>query len=649
MCAPRRILSLIVLLAAAALAPGAPVDAQTGDSPGADRPYLDELVARADALSIARSREWRVLLHDHRNLLGGFTSEVDGPAFFYAANGKHDPRAELDATLARFFDPPTGDPEVEHPQCRFPARYRFLKGRLAFDPQRLPEQPCPRLDRWLAGLNTTRVVMVFPSAYLNNPASMYGHTFLRLDNPDRPDLLDYSVNYAAIVGEDAGLLYALRGVFGMYEGQFGLWPYYVKVQEYGELENRDIWEYTLNLTSPQVARLLAHLWELKDTYFDYYFFKENCSYALLGLLEAADPALNLTDRYHVYTIPTDTLRQLMAQPGLVEKVTYRPARSSVIRYRRSILPDREARMALDVAWGRLAADPPPAGITPDTWATVLELADDYLLYKEAEQTEEGRLSTADQAIKSEILRARSRTGAPAPELVVPTPLVAPHEGHGPGRMQFGGGRRFGEVYSAVQFRAAYHDLLDPDAGYEPYSRLIFFDVEGRRYHTTGRTELNRLTLFDVFSLYPWDAFFRKPSWRLHAGWQSLDDRNCPHCGAFNLNLGFGRAFGTAVLGRELLYLFLDGDADYGPQLRHDGAVGGGVEAGILLDPLPSWKVALSARYTGYVLGDRFESRRAGARTTVTLARNLALGGGLERVEVRGGPRYEGHGALNVYF
>ena len=37
--------------------------------------------------------------------------------------------------------------------------------------------------------------------------------------------------------------------------------------------------------------MLKHLWELQGIAFDYYYFDENCSWQLLGLLEVARPSL----------------------------------------------------------------------------------------------------------------------------------------------------------------------------------------------------------------------------------------------------------------------------------------------------------------------------------------------------------------------
>ncbi|MCK7512715.1 MAG: DUF4105 domain-containing protein [Desulfobacterales bacterium] len=66
-------------------------------------------------------------------------------------------------------------------------------------------------------------------------------------------------------------------------------PYYAKLQEYSDVDHRDIWEYSLNLTEPEIRRMMLHIRELDAIASDYYFFDENCSYLLFSLLEAARP------------------------------------------------------------------------------------------------------------------------------------------------------------------------------------------------------------------------------------------------------------------------------------------------------------------------------------------------------------------------
>jgi hypothetical protein len=120
--------------------------------------------------------------------------------FFNAPSGKTDPEAELEATLASFFviEDEQGD---EHAQCRLIARYAWFKEVLDFDANRLTEQRCARSERWLSTLNPERVSLVFAAAYLNNPASMFGHTLLRVDAKGQKGgtrLLATAVNFVAL-------------------------------------------------------------------------------------------------------------------------------------------------------------------------------------------------------------------------------------------------------------------------------------------------------------------------------------------------------------------------------------------------------------------------------------------------------------------
>ena len=127
----------------------------------------------------------------------------------------------------------------------------LVQNRLRFDETRLPPMACERFERWFADFEAQSITLIFPSAFLNNPASMFGHTLLRVDQRGQTDstrILAYTINYAADVPPDAGMAYPIRGIFGWYSGYFSTIPYYLKVQEYRDIENRDIWEYRLNFT-----------------------------------------------------------------------------------------------------------------------------------------------------------------------------------------------------------------------------------------------------------------------------------------------------------------------------------------------------------------------------------------------------------------
>ena len=147
-----------------------------------DNAYLKQLIEQATVARLADEREWHVLLHYQPNLFGrGFTSMQDDPGFFMDPAGKTDPQAELAATLAQFFSDELVGRSKQTAQCAFVARYHWLKEKLHFDERRLPPQFCERFTRWFNEFNAQSISVIFPTGFMNNPASMFGHTFLRID------------------------------------------------------------------------------------------------------------------------------------------------------------------------------------------------------------------------------------------------------------------------------------------------------------------------------------------------------------------------------------------------------------------------------------------------------------------------------------
>src|ERR1041384_8767944 len=124
-----RCLYSFVFLVVLFLAPVLPVDA--GNPP--ENAYLAELINKALQAELADEREWHLLLHYRKDLLGGYTSEQDDPGFFMSSDGKTDPQAELDATLKQFFSNELVGRSKKPDPCAFIARYEWLRNQLNFD------------------------------------------------------------------------------------------------------------------------------------------------------------------------------------------------------------------------------------------------------------------------------------------------------------------------------------------------------------------------------------------------------------------------------------------------------------------------------------------------------------------------------------
>lgn len=616
--------SLNTLLTAGLLFVASTVHADTASFsvatlPTPARAYLNALIEQAGAAQLWARPEWLNLVHYKPNLLWpGMRSLADDPDFFLSVGGKIDPQAELEATLASFFSDVPETDKQQNPQCRFIARYHWLKEQLQFDPVRLPPQPCRRFENWRSALNPAGITLVFPAAYLNSPASMYGHTLLRIDAKDQDErtrLLAYTVNYAANTNETSGLVFAIKGLLGGYSGVFSIAPYYLKVRDYNDLENRDIWEYQLDFTESEVDRLLMHMWELGPISFDYYFFDENCSYHLLSLFEVARPSLDITNRFRWWAIPSDTVRAVTDQEGLLKHVVYRPAAATVLRHRLKQLSVARYELVQDLAYRRVPLDDTRlAALAPAEQAAVIEATYEYADYRRLVMHDQS--PTTATYLRS-LLLVRSRL--PTTELpAVPMPSVRPDQGHGSARVDTGGGYEGGVNYTNVRMRAAYHDLLDLESGYNRGAQIEYFALELRRYEGKS-TRVEELRLLDILSLTPRDAFFNPWSWKINSG---AVRRRLPNSAAplvARVNGGMGFSWETSMVPDSLVSLLMEGTLDIKDEFEHGYALGAGPSLSWLKDLTPSWRLHLYLRH------QRFGMGHTHSVNDLTLAQRYALG------------------------
>src|SRR5690554_1097850 len=369
---------------------------------------------------------WLTLIHYQPDLLGnGHTSQADDPDFFLSEDGKTSPKAELEATLAAIQQTGSGD---NHARCRFPARDAWLRERLDLP---ATAAACPGYQKWTETLNTESVTLVFAASYLNSPSSMFGHTFLRLDPLQEDEqtnlLLANTISYAAdAAAHDSELLFAYRGIFGGYPGITAIQPYYEMIRLYNDIEHRDLWEYTLNLTQPEVDTLLAHTWEIQDKNFDYYFFDENCAYRLLALIDIARPGTDLLGEVSTHAIPSDTVRWVR-DAGLVESIHYRPSAATSVAHSLDSLPPEHRTIAAAVANGYVDVNGPEVWeLEKNDRAQLLDATYDYVRYQ---SEAEGWPREHAAPLSHQLLVARSQIDDAAELPDVPEPDIRDDQGH----------------------------------------------------------------------------------------------------------------------------------------------------------------------------------------------------------------------------
>jgi hypothetical protein len=541
--------------------------ASAGSLSAPEAAYVESLVARATSLGLHRDEMWLRLVHYRPTLFGAQQSEADARSFFLAEDGRNDPRAELAATLRGFFGPEPSDPRLPHPFCRFPARLAWLNSRLAFDFERAPRRVCPDFQDYLKKLNARSLSLVFSSYYLNNPASAFGHTFLRVDKATRAgqdeglELLDYGVDFSATVDTGNPLLYAFKGLLGMFPGVFRKVPYYIKVREYNDYESRDLWEYQLKLSPAELNMVLAHLWELGWTYFDYYYLSENCSYYILAALEVANPRFQLLEDLGWPVIPADTVKAVDSEPGLVQSVHYRPSNRAQARARIARLSTQERDALADLIDDE--GEKAIAGLEGQQKARVLDAALDLVDFRYARDLVRGPDEQPDPdgaRLKQQLLEARARLLLESEDLRLEPPFrKMPHIGHDSSRIGLGSGhlQERGYFYS-LDLRLALHDLADPSAGYPDEAAIEFLPLRFRYYLEDRTFSLEEISLIRVTSLTPLERFLKKWSWSMSAGARRIRDEGCAGCLAATGEFGAGIAlapFGDAMLA----WLFADAE------------------------------------------------------------------------------------------
>jgi len=377
------------------------------------------------------------------------------------------------------------------------------------------------------------VTLVFASAYINSPASAFGHTFLRFDKDLNTPLLSYAVNYSAKTSEEKGFSYAYKGLFGGYEGRYSIDRYYKKLKEYSSLEQRDIWEYTLDLSQKEIDNMVRHIFEIRHFYADYFFVAENCSYNLLWLLEVAKDEARLIDKFEHKAIPLDTIRAVVAE-GLVTKTKYRASkRKEVLRLSEAIQHKPKAlKFAKSNDYDLLEI----SALTKEEKIASLELAIALLQRKFSKHK-----MTKKEYLPNflNLLKARSKLGTTLKR--EPTKPSSPLEGHYSTKATIG--YRNNKMLRA-RTKIAYHDIYDNDNGYLSGAYINFFDTALEyKDHTLKLEELN---LLDIKSYTIQDSVFKPISWQVALGGKRIFDDE------LNSYLEVG---GGVTLGNEKLYVY----------------------------------------------------------------------------------------------
>ena len=549
---------------------------------------------------------WLKLLHFYApgESIGqwSFHSDVVTPAFFLSPDGQTSPKAEMKATIEAFLSP-VGEDANQHAQCKFVARFQWLKQELNF--KDIPRSSCPQVERWANLEEATGISLVFVSAYFENPASAFGHLLLKFNTKNRyfaHSLLSPTLNFGAMVGaDDNPLEYVFRGLVGGYVGSFSDERFYNYNDFYGEKELRDLWEYPVLFSKEERNRVTYHTWELmQNVGFDYYFFLDNCAYRMAELLELAwTDTTRINTQWAFWAIPVDVVFKSSERKvadsgsGNQQELTSLLGTPKLISSRQRKLQLRVSNMNSDELLALQNLVKKNDYFKSDEFhklpeklqAKTLDALLDYQRYTQTKNRKKSNLAN-----RIELLKIRSEL--PVLEKVTPNFAVqAPTTGTPP--MRF----RFSSVHNSVTGNAMelgawanYHDLMGDETGHLENAELVTLDLNVQIQDKDWA--ITQFQLFRIQKLainptgipgnFEW-------SWRTQGGWQR-ENLACFTCRKFSLSGGFGRAFRLAETDVE--YLFLDIFAESSRSNWSEITWGLAPTIGLTWEPTENWKTRL---------------------------------------------------------
>jgi hypothetical protein len=483
-------------------------------------------------------------------------SEVDSQDFFVSENGKTSPEKEL----ARFIEI-LNSPKAQQYVCKFPLRYKWIKKNIKNNWVYNTDH-CEIYHLFVDKLAAKNLSLVFSSFYINNPGSTFGHTFIRVSRYKEfrtNELLDYAFNFAAEESHDQALVYMIKGLTGLYEGKFSAIPYYYKIREYSDYEFRDIWDYHLDLNQEQIDRVIDHIWEMGSVHFDYFYFTENCSYHVLGLLNVAyDEVDILNGLSSIYVLPIDTVKEMK---------------------RLSLINDRKVRVS---AYGKLLKE--TQDFNPEKLDRVKEIANNpsnaSLIAKEYSDQDgaallDASISALDYLKPGKVLLSDKKTSQEREELLVlraenphisrnlnfdSEKMHAPDDGHDSSRLGIFAGDRYQQgAFTGFEWRAAQHELLDPSQGHLKNSQVVMFDMKFRYQESNFSSHqfvLDRFRMIDLKKYQASDFWNSSISFDMAVG---LDQRKeCLSQNCLNPVLTFGVGNSVAITNDHILTFLMGG-------------------------------------------------------------------------------------------
>jgi len=427
--------------------------------------------------------EWLKLLY-YQKVNNTLKGEVASDSFYLHPEGKYNPTKELNYSIS-LINSQQGNKPLDF-SCLFPARASLIhQWKLA-----KVKSNCPKLNSWKQHIDLKSIHYIYTSQYPSNPASVFGHSFILLKSHSQPELMNLTVNYAADVPQKIGPFdYILRGLGGGFDGTYTIQPFYSRIQQYNNVEDRDMWSYQLDFNSQEMDQFLNHLWEIKDRFkMPYHFLTKNCSGILLKLIAAIKTEHSLYPKNPLYIAPAESLKNLN-EWGIIKSYQFYPSTGKKLKYYLSKMSRKQKNTFASSFSKRILQS--EATKDPLVLSAIL-----YNLEIKRHQNH-GTLEDIDKVYRTKVLIHRSKLSKfKEIDHPSPPPTILSHD---PIKLSFGHLRNNSLQSYKLSFRPALHEINDRTYSYIPFSEIIFLDTN-LLYNSHHGLQLDDLTFFKFANL-----------------------------------------------------------------------------------------------------------------------------------------------------
>ena len=533
---------------------------------------VDHYQSLAIDKKLDQSDTWLRLLHYP---LGKNKSDIITKSFFISENGAINAKLELLETIKVLL---SNNALTNDAVCKYPARKLWLQQQLNIPNALFSKKKCVELNAWLS--DASSISLIFADGYLKNPASLYGHLLLKFNNADKKShLLDKSINFGANIPDDENsLIYIFNGITGGYPAKFSSAEFYKNTHIYKELEQRNLWEYQLNLTKQQIQLIENHIWELMiNAQFDYYFLKQNCAYRLAELIELVTDQ-TIINQNLPWTMPTDTLNRLHDSQNLISSINYYPSRETLFLERYKSLEIHLQPIVNNFIETENTSLLHLNELTTKNKTDIYDTLFNYYAFIHAENLEDKKYTK----IKKILLQAQLKLPF-EPLTAITHKTSPPHSGQKPALTQLllANNKKL-KTGTILRIRPAYYDHLSIDTGRLPHSNLTMLDLKLGYFNQ--QLKLYSLDIVNIETLNPYKKHIPNQhpyAWKFRFGAEPKFN-NCFPCTTYFTEAGIGKSYMNNI---GLFFAMMEGRAESGGDSHFSITP----RIGSIFNPSTNWK------------------------------------------------------------